>query len=258
MQKTIKFLALRIDDIGASSKKYEVYSDVFRGIGNILFLKYLPPFKRWGPYREMTAGELDSLFIFLKKNRMKITAAVTATWVEKDGKMTPFPKKFPQQATILKEALKEGVCEIANHGLTHCYIGKHLPRLFTSNRKYHREFYPYLSGNIHREHLSLSQEILENYFQDKIITLVPPGNLLSESAKEFCANVGLKIISASCNEVNEYKDGIFFLSREDTIAFHDRDIVLSGLGFLQRILDENPGTVFLTVRDKVKKLMEKY
>ena len=38
-----KKIALRIDDIGASTKKYEIYSKKF--LGNILFLKYTELFK---------------------------------------------------------------------------------------------------------------------------------------------------------------------------------------------------------------------
>src|SRR3989442_5561 len=55
--------ALRLDDVGASSKRYEVYSTRSWGLGrlrisgNWLFLKYLPGVKRWAPYRELTAAE---------------------------------------------------------------------------------------------------------------------------------------------------------------------------------------------------------
>ena len=56
-------LALRLDDVGASTKRYEVYSKCRFGIGryaisgNWLFLKYLPGIKAWGPYRELSAKE---------------------------------------------------------------------------------------------------------------------------------------------------------------------------------------------------------
>ena len=54
-------VALRLDDVGASSKRFEVYGRTrlpFGGWqlpfpGNFLFLKYLPPLQRWGPHGEL-------------------------------------------------------------------------------------------------------------------------------------------------------------------------------------------------------------
>jgi hypothetical protein len=74
---------LRIDDIGASTKQFEVYSK--RRFGNFLFLKYLPWFKAWGPYQEMSADEWQQVLDLLTKCPAKLTVGVTASWVEKDG-----------------------------------------------------------------------------------------------------------------------------------------------------------------------------
>ena len=57
------------------------------------------------------------------------------------NQLIPFHKDF-QIALKLKEGIKNNLIEVANHGLT-CVVGKHLPRLFSSNRKFHREFWDY-------------------------------------------------------------------------------------------------------------------
>ena len=83
-------VALRIDDIGASSKQFEVYSNKWFGVGNLFFLKKLDFFKAWGPYKEMTASEWEAIFEILKKYDAKITVGVTASWVEYSGQLVPF------------------------------------------------------------------------------------------------------------------------------------------------------------------------
>ena len=54
-----------MDDVGASSKKYEVYSKLL--FGNFLFLKYIPPFKAMGPYNELTVDNWDEIISILDK-----------------------------------------------------------------------------------------------------------------------------------------------------------------------------------------------
>ena len=58
--------ALRIDDIGSSTKKFEVYSK--KKLGNFLFLKYLKGFKAWGTSREMSVEEWNEGHLSLAKN----------------------------------------------------------------------------------------------------------------------------------------------------------------------------------------------
>lgn len=229
-----KKIAFRMDDVGASTKQFEVYSKT--QLGNILFLKYYPPFKAWGPYEEITPVQWKEIIDFLDKTNSQMTVAVTAAWVEKNGDLTPFPKKFPKQAAILKKALQSGLIEIANHGLTHCVIGKHLPRLFTSNRKYHREFYDFLSEEEIKYHLKKSQKILEDYFETKIVTFVPPGNVWTDFTWDYAQKLGLKILSAKENDV---------------FAFHDRDIVLNGIKWLEEKIQyhNNCGFKIVSVKD---------
>lgn len=230
----MKNIAFRMDDVGASTKKFEVYSK--KAIGNILFLKYHFPFKAWGPYDELLPEVWDSILRLLFESKARMTVAITASWVEENGALIPFPEKFPAQSKIIKDGLRTGLLEIANHGLTHCIVGKHLPRLFFSNRKYHREFYEYVQESVVQDHLKKSQEILESFFERKIITFTPPGNVCSPFTKNLTSKFGLKIISAK---------------EDNTFAFHDRDIVLHGTNWLKDKIDnyKSKGYNIVQVKD---------
>ena len=101
----------------------------------------------------MTVEIWDQVMDILKKTNACLTVGITAAWVNKDNSIVPFPEKFPEEAKILKAGLNEGLVEIANHGLTHCVVGKHLPKMFFSNRKYHREYWDWISRDIHFDHI---------------------------------------------------------------------------------------------------------
>ena len=66
-----KIIALRMDDVGASTKKYEVYSKKI--FGNFLFLKRLKYFKAWGPYRELNEFEWNDILKLLYNFNCKLT-----------------------------------------------------------------------------------------------------------------------------------------------------------------------------------------
>ncbi len=91
----------RIDDIGASTKQFEQYGRW--KIGNFWFLKTIWPFKKWGPYKELSALEWEKILKIFEQKNIKPIVAITATWVEKDNSLTPFPQKFPEEAAILKK-----------------------------------------------------------------------------------------------------------------------------------------------------------
>src|SRR5438093_10970849 len=101
---------LRMDDVGAASKRHEVYGHTRIPIGplrvpfpgNLLWLKYVPPIKRWGPYRELAASDWRAILDVLAEAGARLTVAVTAAWVEDDGTPTPFPTKFPDAAEVLR------------------------------------------------------------------------------------------------------------------------------------------------------------
>ena len=111
-------ISLRIDDIGASTKQFEVYSKKFKGLGNLFFLKYLPWFKAWGSYREMIADEWKQVFNVLQEFNAKLTVSITACWVEKDCSLIPFHEKFKEQANVLKKAIQSNTTELTVENMT--------------------------------------------------------------------------------------------------------------------------------------------
>ncbi len=256
-------IALRLDDVGAASKRYEVYGLTRIPLGpwalpfpgNLLFLKYLPPVKRWGPYRELVATEWEAILTTLVETGNKLTVAVTAGWVEPHGRVVPFPEKFPEQAAVIRQGLTRGLLEVANHGYTHCVLQDQLfrPRLFSGNRQYHREFYDWLPEVVHREHLHRSQQILQSYFGMRIETLVPPGNVVSMKTVAVAARAGIRYISCADAARWGNAEGITFVEEARVVAFHDRDLVLHGLDFLRRLLDSQRGAPFLTIRELARR-----
>ncbi len=237
-------IAIRIDDIAASSKQFAVYSKLPGG--NFLFLKYLPPFRAWGPYEELTAEQWEGVLEVLKKFGAKITIAITACWVERNCELVPFYQKYPQQAAVLKNAVKNGLAEIANHGLTHCVVGRHLPKLFSSNRKFHREFWDWLEEEVHFEHIEKSQKILQDYFQTGITTLTPPGNVFSQVTVKAAKQFGISRIN--CQTAGRVADGIKIIGNDNVFAFHDREIALYGIDWLRRELEKRQYTEYVFLK----------
>jgi peptidoglycan/xylan/chitin deacetylase (PgdA/CDA1 family) len=242
-------LALRIDDIGASTKEYEIYSKNWFGLGNFLFLKYMNYFKAWAKYREMNAQEWHQIFRLLRKYNAKLTVGITASWVNYDGTSTKFNEKFPEEADALKLGMEEGLIEIANHGLTHCVVKDNLfrPRLFSSNRTYHREFWEWLGEELHHEHLKESQRILQGFFKVDITTLIPPGNVYCDFTIDAAQKYGIKNIN--CQTSDEKKNGLNIISNNRVYAFHDKEIVEEGLDWFENVLKMNQSKKFVFVRD---------
>jgi peptidoglycan/xylan/chitin deacetylase (PgdA/CDA1 family) len=251
--------ALRLDDVGAASKQHEVYGVTRIRLGplalpfpgNFLFLKYLPPVKRWGPYAELSAGEWEWILAELEESGARMTAGVTAGWVEDDGQVTPFPQKFPEAARMIRQGAERGLVEVANHGYTHCVLqdGMFRPRLFHGNRPFHREFYEWLPETVHREHVSLAQKILQDYLGRPIVTFVPPGNVFTRVTLAAAAEAGLRFVS--CLEPGRWGavEGLTFVGSDDVAAIHDRDLVLGGRRHLRRLLAEGRARPYVTVRE---------
>jgi hypothetical protein len=251
--------ALRLDDVGAASKQHEVYGVTRIKLGplalpfpgNFLFLKYLPPVKRWGPYRELTAAEWECVLVELEARGARMTVGVTAGWVETDGRIVPFPRKFPDAAAAIRRGVDRGLLEVANHGYTHCVLenGRFRPRLFSGNRPEHREFHDWLPADVHREHVTRAQGILQDFLRSPVLTFVPPGNVFSRATLAAAAAAGLRYVS--CLEPARWGavEGITFIGDRDVVSIHDRDLVLRGVRFLKRLLDERNGEPFVTVRE---------
>jgi len=128
---------LRLDDLGASSKRYEWWSR-YRW-ANVWPLHSRHFFGAWGPYRELSAWQLRAIFQAIERHGARLTVAITANWVERDGTLTSYSRKFPDQAAVVIEWATKGVIRVAAHGRTHCVPGKHRPRWIGGNRRWHRE-----------------------------------------------------------------------------------------------------------------------
>lgn len=248
-------IALRLDDVGASTKKHEVYSNHVWKVGrpgisaNWLFLKYLPVFKKWGPYREMTAQEWYVIYDLLETCDAKLTVAVTAAWAESEKNLIPFPMRFPEEAAALKEGSEQGLIELANHGLTHCVLKDNAfkPKWFSSNRRYHREFWDWIPHEIQEEHIRQSQDILQNWFDTEIVTFVPPGNVFIDATLETAQRYGLRYVS--CSTPRRIHGQMVIIGDEQVLPFHDRDIVFNGVEWLRQLIANQEGKRFCFVRE---------
>jgi len=246
-------VALRLDDVGAASKAHEVYglTRVRFGSwslpfpGNALFLKYVPPIKRWGPYRELAAADWESIAQMLQASSARMTVAVTAGWVERDGRVVPYPDKFPAAARALRECARRGLVEIAHHGYTHCVLEgrRYLPRVWTGNRKYHREFHDWVPAATHREHVRRAQAILQDFFAMPVVTFVPPGNVFAHTTLESAAEVGLRYLSCMNADRAAETAGLTAIPDESVLALHDRDVVVRGRPWLADLLRERAGAL---------------
>ncbi|MGE3261161.1 MAG: polysaccharide deacetylase family protein [Bacteriovoracia bacterium] len=242
-------IALRIDDIGASTKQFEQYTRN-RWL-NVGILKDRRLFGAWGPYREMTVKEWEEVYALLREQKAKLTVAITGCWVEDDASLTPFPEKFPEEARILKAGMEEGLLEIAGHGLTHCIVdgGRFRPRFLGSNRTFHREFWNWVPDPVHHASVTRSLEILEKYFGEKITSYVPPGNVYAAATLEACRRNGIKVVNCH-NPKLPAPAPVRVVGNEQVLSFHDREIVLEGAAWLQKKIIEYPkDTEFCFVRD---------
>ena len=227
----MKKIVFRMDDVGASSKKFEVYSKV--KFGNFLFLKKLPYFKAWGPYEELTVDNWKQIFDFIGNNNFKLSLGITAAWVDEKNNIIPFYEKFPDQAKIIKDFMKDNFLEINNHGLTHCVVGSHLPRLFSSNRKYHREFWDWVPYETQYKNLTKSCKIFENWLGITPKIFVPPCNVYCENTVKIFKKLNFDAINSS--NIIGSPTNIKIINNENVFAFHDREVDLYGVSWLKKI-----------------------
>lgn len=209
---------------------------------NWFFFKRIRVFKAWAPFPELNTNQLLNISKLLKDYNCSATLAITATFVDEAGSLIPFFEKYPEQSKIIKEGVQNKIFHIANHGLTHCILDKKkfLPKLFSSNRKYHREFYDWLPYKTKKKHIYESQKILEKYFKTTIDTFVPPGNVWCKETEEILFEAGFKVLvtdKKNCNNFNNNKIKIFNDSK--MIAIHTKDIVESGEEYFYKLLADN-------------------
>ncbi|MFH0853282.1 MAG: DUF2334 domain-containing protein [bacterium] len=227
----------RIDDVGASTKRFNQYGKkrfylhkilyFYFPLANLWFFKRIKPFRTWGPYPEVSSDTWEKVIELFKRNSIVPIISVTAAWVDEKSNLIPFNKKFSAQAKVLKDAFKRGEIIIANHGLTHCVVGKHLPRLLYSNREFHREFWPYLDQTVHEQHITQSQKILEEYFEKPITIFVPPGNVWSIKTYNSLKKTNIKKIICNRYMIDsdvKLNDIEFIDDRRGCFLLHDRDL----------------------------------
>lgn len=206
---------LRMDDVGACSKRDEQ--------------AWLRP-GGWAPYHELDARQLTAIMDLLALSGSTMTVAVTACWVERSGELIPYQRKYPDACAVLRDAAQCGLIEVANHGLTHCIPGRHLPRWCRSNRQFHREFTGYLPAEEHYRHLARSQELLAEASGVRPVTFVPPGGAMTADTVGAAYAAGIR----------------HFSHRIAGLAFHDRDIARHGVGWLAERIR---GRRYRTVRE---------
>ena len=249
-------IALRMDDIGAATKVWEVYAKRLPlpgpagDAGNWLFLKYLPPLALWGPYRELRPDDWERILNALTRHSALLTVAITAAWVTWSGELIPFPERFPRQAELVRRGVVAGLLEVANHGLTHCVLAGHVfrPRLFAGNRTSHREFWDWVPAEVQEDHLRRSQEILRGWLGTEITTFVPPGNVFGAQTLRAAEKHGLRYLS--CATTPRVDGGVTIIGNDGVIAFHDRDLVKGGTTWLERVIKKHveQGASFKLVR----------
>lgn len=257
MAVDVNAIALRLDDVGASSKRYEVYSRLLplpgraAHAGDLLFLKFLPPFRAWGPYRELRADEWQRILETLDREGARMTVAVTAAWVTWSGALIPFPDRFPTQAGVIAEGASAGLLEVADHGLTHCVLegAAFRPRLFTGNRRAHREFWSHIPEAVQRDHLSRAQRILQGWLGMPVVTFVPPGNVFTDATLAAAGEAGIRVVSCETRPRPDTRPTV--IGNKRVRAFHDRDLVLGGIERLRAIIrdERERGHRFVFVRD---------
>jgi hypothetical protein len=250
---------LRMDDVGASTKWFNQHGKVKWKLGareypiaffaNWGFFKRVEPFRRWAVYNELDTSQWELLLSLLHKYGAKLTVGITANWVERNGDCVPFDKKFPSEASIIREGEKDGLLEIANHGFCHCVLENQafLPRAFSSNRTFHREFWDWIPPDIQEEHIACSQEILHRIFTNDIVTFVPPGNVWTPTTERIAAKYGLKYLSSleERSPTGKKSNDLIYVGGKVVLDFHDREIVRLGASWLEGLLQGLRETIFI-------------
>ncbi len=168
---------MEVHDIGASVKRHR--------------RAYLRPWQSWAPYEELGPYDLDELVYQAGVAGFHLVMCVTACWVEDNGRLTPYPLKFPAAARVLRDL----DVTIACHGYTHCQVGQHRARLWRSNRPAWREFIAGMPYELERRHLRDSKAILEDWWGHSVTRLVPPGDMFTTRTSVLAREAGYLEIS---------------------------------------------------------------
>jgi hypothetical protein len=138
-------------------------------------------------------------------------------------------------------------------------VGRHLPQAFGPNREFHREFWPWIPSEVHEEHLRRSQQFLIDYFRGSVETFIPPGNVWTEQTEKAAVENGIRYLSSreSLAPTGTTRNGILFVGDGQVLAFHDMEIVLFGVGWLEALLETHRAFRLVTVKELGDSLREK-
>lgn len=252
MSQSSPLFALRMDDVGASTKWFNWHGVEGRKWGH-WFLNKAAPFGRWGPYRELRHDDWSDIADILDATGSRLTVGVTATWVTWNGELIPFPTRFPDEARILKDLCQDGLVEIACHGLTHCVLKGHAfrPRWNAPNRWAHREFHDFIGASEHRDHLERATNILATFFSRDIKTFIPPGNLWTPATEFAALSCGYRYLASleSVAPTGHATSGLVYVGTGVSEACHDRDIRCHGAEYLEQLIGRMPFRRSVTIAE---------
>lgn len=162
--------SIRLDDVGASSKRFEYHAP--KPWQNIYPLNHRRLFGLMAPYRELHAHELETIFHTVALAQRVLCVGVTAYWVSRRGSLMAFNRKYPGQAAVIAMYARRGVVEVAAHGATHCVVGQHRPRWIGSNRYWHRERTPWRDE---------AKRSIESWLELPILRFIEPGEIARDA-----------------------------------------------------------------------------
>ena len=97
---------------------------------------------------------------------------------------------------------------------------------------------------------------MQECFGVEIVTFVPPGNVFTEGTLDAAARCGLHYVT--CQTSPKIYDSILVIGNEHVMPFHDREIVLEGVSWLQTQLDQHEDSQFCWVKELGEHLLSKH
>jgi peptidoglycan/xylan/chitin deacetylase (PgdA/CDA1 family) len=101
---------------------------------------------------------------------------------------------------------------------------------------------------MHYNNLARAKAILEDAFETKVDTLVPPGNVFSDDTLMVAAELGFRVVNCQTDR-RDTLEGLRVIGNENVVTFHDREIVLFGKEWLRSTLERNSGHIHVFVDD---------
>ena len=201
-------VALRLDDVGAASKRHEVYGITRIPLGpfalpfpgDLLFLKYLPPIRRWAAVSGADIFAVGGRPDAARRRRRQADGGGDSRL---GGARRPYravSRKVPpnRRGRCAPGSRRELVEIVANHGYTHCADGRRAlppPTLLGQPSLPPESF---TTGCRRRSTVSISALPRTSSVHGSAVpieTFVPPGNVMSAKTVSAAASVGIRFIS---------------------------------------------------------------